>query len=108
MHYMYEFEDDYISKTKSVKNKDNKRLTLEERKKLEDELITSSVDNKTIFGYASKPDKDIIYCKYNKNNQYFVMYMLKNGCKKVIKSYVKSWQQYTGDKAVNYFDEIPT
>ena len=100
-----DYEYDNPRKQKVILN-DN-RLTEVEVQQEANKLINSIVDNKTIFGYI-KQDKDCnnLCCKWNKENEVFVSYKQKDNKCKVVQAKVKSFREYNGDKAAEYFDEI--
>nr|CAI9751357.1 hypothetical protein DGKKSRWO_DGKKSRWO_CDS_0075 [uncultured phage]CAI9752243.1 hypothetical protein CVNMHQAP_CVNMHQAP_CDS_0075 [uncultured phage] len=83
-------------------------ITEKEYETLADQLQRSKIDNKTIFGYTSETrDGRTAYCKYDKDTEIFVVYTYKNSTPYTITCYTKTWREFTGDKAIEYFDEIP-
>ena len=75
---------------------------------LAEQLQTSKIDNKSIFGYMSETrEGKTAYCKYDKNTEIFVVYTYRGNTPYTITCYTKTWREYTGDKAIEYFDEIP-
>ena len=71
-------------------------------------LAKSNIDNKKIFGYISiTKDNKTAYCKYNKETQEFTVYTYRKDEPYTITMYRKSWRDFMGDKAIEYFDEIP-
>jgi len=77
-----------------------------------EQLAKSRVDYKNILGYISRyEDKEHhikqAYCKYNKETQECTYYTYRHGEPATITMYKKSWKDYNGDKARDYFDEIP-
>lgn len=83
-------------------------ITEQEYEQLAEQLQSSMIDNKNIFGYLSETREGrIAYCKYDKNTGIFVVYTYKNGIPYTITCYSKTWREFTGDKAIEYFNEIP-
>ena len=72
-----------------------------------DILSRSKIDNKKIFGYQSLTREGrTANCKYNKETEEFVVYRINNGVPETITMYRKSWIDFIGDKAIEYWDEI--
>ena len=72
-----------------------------------DILSRSKIDNKKIFGYQSLTREGrTANCKYNKETEEFVVYRINNGVPETITMYRKSWRDFIGDKAIEYWDEI--
>ena len=85
-------------------------ISVDEYEKDADRLASAKIDNKIIFGYESTTREGrTAYCKYNKETALFVVYFYRQGNKnpQIITAYWKSWRDFTGDKAIEYFDEIP-
>lgn len=100
-----DYEYDNPRKQKVILN-DNK-LTKEEIQQEAVKLIDKNVDNKNIFGYITRDEDDNnIYCKWNKENEVFVVYKNSDNKREVLQEKVKSFREYNGDKAAEYFDEI--
>lgn len=85
------------------------KISMRDYEELADSLMVKAIDNKNIFGYISKTEEQrTAYCKYDKKLGQFVVYNYFRGIPKVITFYEKSWQDFTGDKAIEYYDEIPS
>lgn len=73
-------------------------------------LAAMPVDSKTVFGYMSehrfKEQERPVFCKYNKETMLFVMYTYIDDNMEFVKIQSKDWREYTGDKALEYYDEI--
>ena len=92
---------------KRIKDEKQFDYSEEEYEKRADELSRSRIDNKNIFGYISLTiENKNAYCKYNKNTEEFVVYSLRDGVPCDITMCRKTWREYTGDKAIEYFGEI--
>lgn len=91
------------------KGKEFKDITKEQYELLAEELQKQKIDNKTIFGYMSETrEKRTAYCKYDKSTGVFVVYTYsKDGKPLTITCYTKTWREYNGDKAIEYYNEIP-
>ena len=97
------YDDDYELKVNKVVVRKN-LLTKQQIESIAKDLVLAKVDNSNIFGYIKQDrDKNRIYCKWNKKNEVFVEYTADND---ILLSKVKSFREYNGDKAVEYFDEI--
>lgn len=71
------------------------------------ELQNSKVDHKRIYGYQSLTREGrTANCKYNKDTGEFVVYTVRNGKPYTITMFKKTWREFTGDKAIEYYDEI--
>ena len=103
-------ENKHAHYTKHVTtNNEFNNMTEEQYEQEAEKLARTPVDNKNIFGYIQKRDDLISYVKYNKDNEFFTVYTYKrnNTTPYTITFFRKSWRQYNGDKAFDYFDEIP-
>ena len=95
----YEYSDYEYSKPKKV----SKPQQIEITDKMVEQLVNSKIDNKVIFGYVRKNiNGGIEICKYNKQTELFVSYD-KND---ILSKRLKLWREYTGDKVVEYYDEV--
>lgn len=84
-------------------------ITKEQYEQLAEDLQTSPVNNKNILGYVSMTREGrTAYCKYDKDTGIFVVYTYRGTMPYTITCYTKTWREYTGDKAIEYYDEIPT
>ena len=93
--------------TKHIEKRKEFEYTPDEYEKAADKLSRTKIDNKMIFGYQSETrDGKTANCKYNKDTEEFVVYRIRKGQPETITMYRKSWREYTGDKAVEYHDEI--
>ena len=105
-----EFTSEYNRDAHFVKHRKQfvKELTAADYEALADRLQRSPVDNKKILGYISltREGKNA-YCKYDKVNELFVVYTYRKGIPYTITCYKKSWRDFSGDRAIEYFDEIP-
>lgn len=82
--------------------------TVKEYERLADKLQRTPVDNKNILGYMSLTRENrTAYCKYDKEQELFVVYTYRNGEPFTITCYKKNWRDFTSAKAIEYFDEIP-
>lgn len=92
-----------------IDKKEFGNITKEQYESLADDLQKRKVDNKEIFGYVSETrEKRTAYCKYDKSTGIFVVYTYaRDGEPLTITCYTKTWQEFTGDKAIEYYDEIP-
>lgn len=113
---MFEISEEFTSEqnldihyNKHVKRKGEfGDITKEQYEQLADDLQLSKIDNKNIFGYMSETKEGkTAYCKYDKNTGVFVVYTYRRGTPYTITCYIKSWREYNGDKAIEYYDEIP-
>lgn len=106
------FYDDYEYEVKPQKvavYDKNVQLTTQQVEEIATSLLTKLVDNKNVFGYMTQDKSgNSLYCKWNKEKEVFVIYTFINGERKVISKKIKSFREYNGDKAAEYFDEIPT
>lgn len=92
---------------KHVKDEKQFDYSEEEYEKRADELSRTPIDNKNIFGYMSLTREGrTARCKYNRETGEFVVYALRDGIPYTITMYRKTWREYTGDKAIEYFGEI--
>ena len=98
-----------IHYNKHVKrNKEFGKITEQEYEELANQLQTSKIDNKNVFGYISETrEGKTAYCKYDKETGIFVVYTYRNNTSYTITCYIKSWREYNADKAIEYHDEIP-
>ena len=115
----FKIADDFDEEFTSQRNRDahydkhvqkNKEFQYspEEYEKRADQLSRTPVDNKKIFGYVSMTREGrTAYCKYNRETEEFVVYALRDNTPYTITMYRKNWREYTGDKAIEYFGEIP-
>jgi hypothetical protein len=79
----------------------------EEYERIADDLSRTPIDNKTIFGYQSiTREGRVANCKYNKATGDFVVYRIRKGVPQTITLYRKKWGTFTGDRAIEYYDEI--
>lgn len=70
-------------------------------------LQTSKVDNRKIFGYQSLTREGrTANCKYNRDTEEFVVYTVRDGKPYTVTFYKKDWREFTGDKAIEYYDEL--
>lgn len=85
-------------------------LSWPQKEALGKQLAAQPVDSKTIFGYMSehrfKGQERFVFCKYNKETMLFIMYAYIDDNLEFIKLQSKDWREYTGDKALEYYDEI--
>lgn len=105
-----EFTSDYNREAHFLKHKNEfvKELTAAEYEDLADALQRTPVNNKNILGYMSlTEDGRTAYCKYDKDKELFVVYTYRKGTPFTITCYKKNWRDFNGDKAIEYFDEIP-
>lgn len=106
-------EAEYDSQIKHKnKIKENKTIIEEDYTKQAKKLTLKQCDYKNIFGYLSKDNKDrIVYVKYDKNSEIFVVYYYKNNNTNIIKKDKKSWREYNGlmysSELYSYYNEIP-
>lgn len=70
-------------------------------------LSTSKIDNRIVFGYIALVDDEFVFCKYNKESCIFVIYKYNKDDVVIIKTCYKEWRSYTGDRGIEYIDEIP-
>ena len=106
-----EFTSEHNRDAHFVKHKKefSKDVTVDDYEQLADKLQRTPVNNKDILGYMSQTrDNRTAYCKYDKNNELFVVYTYRKGVPYTITCYKKNWRDFNGDKAIEYFDEIPT
>lgn len=97
-----DFEDQqYVQVSRKVKEP-KITLTREEILTIASELIGQKVDHKHILGYVTCRDGKKFSCKYNKDKQVFVMYQ----GNKILQAKFKTWREYSGDNACEYYDEI--
>lgn len=91
-----------------LRNKEFGDISEEEYEILADELQRTPIDNKNILGYQSiTRENRTAYCKYDKSTGIFVVYTYKNNVPYTITCYTKTIREYSSDKAIEYFDEIP-
>lgn len=101
-------EYDYCDENKKqvVKTVEN-TLSREEINEIADKVVNLKVDNKTIFGYITQDASGKPYfCKWDKDSEVFVKYFITNGKLTTVSRKTKSFREYNGDKAAEYFDEI--
>jgi hypothetical protein len=74
-----------------------------------DKLANTKQDYKNIVGYTSKDDKGrLAYVKYNNATEEYVVYFRnKQGEPLIISYYTRPRREFTGKKALEYFDELP-
>lgn len=105
-----EFTSEYNRDAHFVKHKKqfSRELTAADYEILADKLQRTPVNNKDILGYMSLTREGrTAYCKYDKNQELFVVYTYRKGTPYTITCYKKNWRDFSGDKAIEYFDEIP-
>ena len=105
-----EFTSDYNKEAHFIKHRKEfpKEMDIDNYEKIADILQRSAVDNRNIHGYMSQTrEGKTAYCKYDKNQELFVVYTYRKGIPYTITCYKKTWRDFNGDKAIEYFDEIP-
>ncbi len=91
-----------------IRKQEFANMSMDEYEQAAEQLAKTPVDHKNIFGYVSQTrEGKYAYCKYNKQNGYFTVYTYKNGTPYTITFFTKTWRDFTGDKAIEYYDEIP-
>lgn len=71
-----------------------------------DQLSEKKVDNKNIFGFIAVKNNKNIFVKWDKENEFYVEYILELNSTKILSYSHKSLREYNAEKAMNYFDEI--
>ena len=108
----FRFTDDDFGSTYSEKSytrssvKPTIEYSAEEIEQRATVLSNEKVDHKKIFGYVSKVDDKIVYCKYNKDTEEFVTYQKENGTISNLSMKTISWREYNSNKYIDYIGEI--
>lgn len=72
-------------------------------------LAGANVDYDKVLGYlATTPNHHLVYCKYNKKTENFVVYFYHESVSTIVTFFKKSWREYEGEKWADYYDEIPS
>ena len=87
-----------------------KHMTEEEYEKAADALANSKVDYKTILGYVAVDNKgQEAFIKYNtKTEEYVVYHRSPAGEPLIVSFYHRPLREFTGKKALEYVDELPS
>ena len=75
--------------------------------KLGDYLYTLPVDNQDIFGYQTKKNGKIRYCKWDRRTKIFICYEYRKGKPVTVSHYMKSQKKYEAQAAHQKKGEIP-
>lgn len=100
----YNLEKHY---TKHIKKEKEYNWTQEEYDKYTEELMKTPVNHKDIDGYVIDTEEGQRYCKYNTNNELFVIYRYDGNEPEAITSFKRPYRDYQGKKYTEYVDEIP-
>lgn len=71
-----------------------------------DQLSEKKVNNKNIFGFMTVKNNKNIFIKWDKENEFYVEYILEINSTKILFYSHKSLREYNAEKAMNYIDEI--
>lgn len=87
-----------------------KHMTEEEYEKAADALANSKIDYKTILGYVAVDSKgQEAFIKYNtKTEEYVVYHRSPTGEPLIVSFYHRPLREFTGKKALEYVDELPS
>ena len=106
----FKFDEDveyYPSKKQNhyVKKQINE-LTEQQIENIANDLVNKKVDHRKIFGYIAEKDDTQYFVKWDKESEVCIYYNVINNELKIIKSLVKSFRDFNGEKLDEYYDEL--